>query len=114
MSLLFKYFDLARRVAILKEDRRHFRIGAVGIRRDGVLVASSNGPTPTPNSSVHAEARLCRKLDRGSTIYVVRVDRDENYANARPCISCERIMRVRGVTRVVYTISEHEYGVIDF
>lgn len=105
--------SLAAGTALRKDDRRSFRLGAVGIRNDGTIVSSSNGPSPFPCPDVHAEARLCQKLTPGSTVWVARIRHDGSLALARPCPACERRLRAAGVGKVIYTISDHEHGVID-
>jgi hypothetical protein len=104
---------IAAGVSLRKSDGRAFRLGAVGRRNDGALVASSNGPSPFPAPDAHAEARLTHKLNPGSTVWVSRVRRDGTLGMARPCPSCERRLRAAGVSRVVYTISDTEHGVIN-
>jgi cytidine deaminase len=114
MAKVDKYFRLAKRVAERgdKKIRRHYRLGAVGIRSDGVIVTSNNVPCREFSAPAHAEARLVRKLNRGSDVYVVRIKRDGTMAAARPCPTCQKVMRGRGVCRVFYSISPNEYGVI--
>lgn len=84
-------------------------------RNDGTVVSSRNGHVPncvvTP--SIHAEARASRKADVGSVAYVSRVTRDGNYALARPCPSCQILMRARGVAMVYYTVSNEEWGCLE-
>ena len=109
-----RFFRLAREIAARGEDRRRYRLGAVGIRKDGAIVKSKNIPNKLPEPQAHAEARLAKKLDRGSIVYVVRIDSNGNLASARPCDSCERILKFRGVKKVYYSITNIEYGVIVF
>lgn len=104
---------LAAGVALKKDDNRSYRLGAVGIRSDGTLVASHNSPAPFPEPNVHAEARLCCKLTPGSQVWVARVRRDGSFGISRPCPSCLTRLRSAGVDRVVYTVSDVEHGVID-
>lgn len=106
--------QLAADAALKKTDGRAFRLGAVGMRRDNRMVSASNGPSPYPTPNAHAEARLLLKLTPGSSVWVARVRRDGSLGIARPCGACERRLRAGGVVRVVYTISDNEYGVIDF
>jgi hypothetical protein len=88
---------------------------ALGLRSDGDLVLSRNGGCPNQRMPLsHAEARLCRKLDVGSYVYVARTLKDGTPAMARPCRNCERLMRSRGVARIYYTIGPGEYGVMTF
>ena len=107
---IWNYFDQCKEVATSKKDRRTFRLGAVGIRSDGALVNSANGPTDHPRPHVHAEFRLCTKLDYGAVVFVARVKRDESFGIARPCKDCRRILKSRNVKKVYYTISNEEYG----
>jgi cytidine deaminase len=112
---IFNYFEIASRLAIEKEDRRSFIFGAIGIRNDGRMVKALNGPTVSPSKQAHAEARLARKLDVGSEVYVARVlIISGDFAMAKPCHNCERILRSVGVKRVYYTIGPGEYGILEF
>lgn len=103
---------LAAGVGMRKADARAFRIGAVGIRRDGALVSASNGPAPYPHPDAHAEARLTGKLTPCSDVWVGRLRRDGTVGIARPCAHCMVRLRAAGVRRVAYTISDVEHGVI--
>ena len=114
MSLVNKYFQIAQQIASKKDDRRQYRLGAVGVRSDGAMVMATNVPCQHPQRHAHAEARLTRKLDHGSSVFVVRVLKDGTMANARPCDNCQKAMRGRGVKNCFYTISNLEYGVLVF
>lgn len=115
----WRYFAIARQVAVAKDDRRTHRLGAVGVRSDGVLVCASNGPAravprnpkKTSLPGAHAEARLCRKMDKRGVVFVVRINAG-GYSLARPCPNCQRTLRSRKVVKVYYTISNNEYGVL--
>lgn len=103
---------MAAGAGLRKSDLRAFRLGAVGIRNDGILVSASNGPAPFPHPDAHAEARLMMKLTPGSEIWVARVRKDGTLGIARPCPRCMVRIRAAGVSRVAYTISDDEHGVI--
>jgi len=108
-----KYFKMARQAATkgdTKEASRRYRLAAVGVRTDGAVVTSSNLPNRTPEPRAHAEARVARKLDWGSTVYVVRIKRDGTLGMARPCKQCQAAMRLKGVRYCHYSISENETG----
>lgn len=109
-----KYFKLAIDEAIRKDKhaRRGYRIGAVGIRNDGVIVVSRNLPNQCKHPLNHAETRLTKKLDLGGTVFVARVDRRGRLLNARPCEWCTRNLLSRRIKQCYYTISENEYGVL--
>jgi cytidine deaminase len=107
-----KVLALACVYAARKQDYRTFRLAAVGIRTDGVLVHAANLASQVADPTCHAEWRLCRKLDKGATVYVARVGADGQTRLARPCESCQRKLRRHGVVRVFYTIGLDEYGVM--
>lgn len=48
----------------------------------------------------------------GTKIYVVRIMADGTYGMARPCEICETILFRYGIKRAIYSISDHEYGVM--
>lgn len=111
---IFNYFQIAAMTARSKADERTFFLGAVGIRKDGAMVKALNGPTQIPNRLAHAEARLCRKLDVGSVVYVARVSVSTGqFAISKPCNSCVKIMKSKGVKKVYYTIGPDHYGVME-
>jgi len=107
-----KLIRLAKKIAV-KDDCRQYRFGVVGVRKGGTIVTSRNIPTRHPDPRAHAEARVVRKLNKGSIIYVVRIDRKNRLTTARPCEKCQRAMRSRGVKRCFYSISETEFGVLE-
>ena len=109
-----KMFKLAKKTAIHGKDCRRYHIGAVGIRTDGTIVKSKNIPCRLPEPQAHAEARVCKKLNKGSVIYVVRIYANGDYAMARPCRTCRKIMKSNGIKRCYYSVGNNEYGVINF
>lgn len=116
---MHKLLERAARYAVKGNRKRKAWVGSVGLRRDGVVVYASNGSpggvTVDRCPSAHAEAKLCRKLDWGATVYVARIRRDDgSLAMAKPCENCERLLRNKGVKKVLFTINENEYGVMEF
>lgn len=108
---------IAAATAAIDDDRtdyRENRLGAVGLRADGVIVCARNVPAHDVAPHHHAEARVARKLTPKSTVWVARIMRDGTWAMARPCSSCQIKLRSAGVKRVIYTISPNEWGTIDF
>jgi tRNA(Arg) A34 adenosine deaminase TadA len=97
------YIDIAAQVAVRGPTRRAHMLGAVGIRNDGAVVIACNLASKDKEPRAHAEARLSRKLDVGSVVYVARVHRDGTFGMAHPCPTCMRILRAKGVDRVFYT-----------
>lgn len=113
MSKITDFLDMAAEYAI-KDDIRTFLIGAIGERSDGAIIKSRNLSAQTIIPTGHAEARLARKSDVGTVVYIARVKRGDGlWGHARPCRSCRRIMKSRGIYQVYYTISHGEYGFMD-
>jgi cytidine deaminase len=110
-----RLIDMAIGVALGRlRQKQIYRLGAVGIRDDGVIVASFNGCPTEVEWAHHAESRLCRKLTPESIVAVARVLASGVVAMAKPCASCRRCMERVGVKRVYYTIAPNEFGVIVF
>ena len=108
------YFEIAAACAKSKKDERTFLLGAIGIRADQVMVKALNGPTYIPNRFAHAEYRLARKMTPNSVVYVVRIlVSTGEFAMAKPCRNCVKMMKSRGVRRVYYTTGPTQYGVMD-
>jgi tRNA(Arg) A34 adenosine deaminase TadA len=111
----------AARIAIPTDpyDKRAFILGAVGVRKDGVMVSAKNGAVISSTfddyriiGDAHAECRVIRKLGKGGTIYVARVlKKDGTLAMARPCGSCRLRCAAAGVRKVYYSIDTDHYGV---
>lgn len=106
-----KYLELATRIALANTQAKTYLFGAVALRSDGAIVTSTNIRTQTPEHSAHAEYRLLKKAGRGSTIWVARIDRQGDWAMAKPCPKCQTLIKNKGVERVYYTIAPDEYGV---
>jgi tRNA(Arg) A34 adenosine deaminase TadA len=108
------YLNRAFELAMKNRDRRHYFIGAIGIRDDGTTVGATNISTPQRCRESHAEFRLSRKLDVGAVVYVARSSKTNTWANSRPCEGCQQALRNKGVKRVYYTIGPSEFGCIIF
>lgn len=93
---------------------RQYFLAAVGFSRSGVLRNAVNRTSPgvqrTPQG--HAERVLLRKAKGVKIVYVARTQPSGDWAMAKPCELCEAALRAAGVTKVIYTISPNEYGVL--
>lgn len=103
-----KLISLAKRIAVAKEDDRKNRHGAVGIRKDGAIVASSNGNPKHPSRKHHAEYRVIRKTGKGGDLYVVRVMKNGKLGDSTPCHACQKLIRSKGIRVVYYSGSNGE------
>lgn len=104
-------------------DLRNFKLGAIGIRNDGKKVKARNASVKIGEVSAggltfpaaHAERKLCGKLDYFSQVFVARISRENGQLrNSRPCKFCMIALRAAKVSKVYYSISNFEYGCIDF
>lgn len=112
---IFSYFEIAAKTAMKGDNKRSFILGALGLRKDGAMVKSFNAPTISPDRFCHAENRLAKKLDVGATVYVARVRLDNfEFGMSKPCHNCMKALIAKKVKRIYYTISNNEYGVINF
>lgn len=100
---------LAEKASRLNKGDRNFIFGAVAIRNDDVIVYAYNGSPGEPTPEHHCEARLVRKLDQGATVYLVRLTKDGQWANSKPCPDCMRALRRAKVKKVIYTQAPNQW-----
>lgn len=109
---VWRNLKIAGLVAQRKDDHRNYLLGVFAIRSDGTGVTASNGPARNKTREVHAEYRICKKLDYEAVVYVARVKADGSFGNAKPCKACRKALKSKRVKRVYYTISSKKYGVL--
>lgn len=117
MTKVEKYFRMAKLVALrgdAKDAQRQYRIGAVGIRNDGVIVGASNVPSRKQIVNAHAEYRTAKMLTIDSIMFVVRISRSGNLRLAKPCEKCQKYLKFRKVRKCYYSIDNENYGVMQF
>lgn len=105
-----KYLDLAIRIAKGGAENRNYLIGCVGLRTDGAIVVAPNSWTKDPEHTAHGENRVLKKAGFGATLWVARVTRDNQWANAKPCVKCQALIRNKKVKRVYFTLGPNQYG----
>lgn len=105
---------MATGIALWRAETRdvNFKHGAAALRKDGKFVVSYNEKAQSPTWKVHAEARICRKVDVGAVIAVVRIGEGGLWMASKPCKNCAKCKVRKGVTKVLYSISKDEYGVM--
>jgi tRNA(Arg) A34 adenosine deaminase TadA len=108
-----KYLELATKIAMMdiKDHDRNFIFGAVAIRQDGALITATNIRTQLPMPEAHCESRCLRKAGYGSILYVVRLNRNGNWAMSKPCPTCASLIKNRCVRKVFYSVSPNTYAV---
>lgn len=112
------HFDLARTMALKSEGK--YRLGAVIVQGSKVISAGFNNMSKTHplmqqynphrhkfTTGTHAEVQAMigteRHHLRGANLYVCRILKNGQFANARPCQICHRIINIMGIAKVYYT-----------
>ena len=107
-----KNLKLAIDLACQSKDEKSFYFCCAAKRSDGPLVFSVNHNVSSQKiPQHHAEARVLRKCNYGSVLYVARVLKDrKTLAIAKPCIFCQNFIKNKGVKKVYFTIDNRRYG----
>lgn len=94
------------------------RHGAVVILGGSVQGLGINKRTNDPYThknlhwlSEHAEMAALRRSKRteGAVIYVSRVNKRGQERMSRPCPKCMKLLKAKGIKKIVYTIDSAEY-----
>lgn len=121
-----RLFDFAKRMAMMS-DYGKFTHGAV-LSRHGIVLNASHNKDKTCSfgnrfrcrnlgrATLHAELgailNMPRESTEGSDIYVVRVNKQGELRNSKPCDMCYNAMKFVGIKRVFYSTSEGYYEMI--
>lgn len=105
--------ELAVEIANTGNLQRHYMMACVAVRRDGVIVKSTNSMVHRPATAAHAEIRTAKKAGAGAYYYVARVKRDGTWGMARPCVTCFRVLHMKRAVKIFYTIGPDEWGSIN-
>lgn len=120
-----KFFRIAKEAA--RNSECHFRHGAVLAKSSRVLNVSGNinryckfadfHRTEDGHGTIHAEIGailgISRSVLRSSDVYVIRINREGELMNSRPCDMCMTAMQHVGIKRVFYSITDSEFGVLN-
>jgi tRNA(Arg) A34 adenosine deaminase TadA len=88
-------------------------MGAAYIESSRIIIASNDKKTHPLSKEydsrwnwLHAEHNLLRNIVDASegVVYIYREKKCGSLANARPCSGCMRLLKDRGVRKIVYTI----------
>lgn len=120
------YFNTAKAVSELSNHPKQ-KLGAVVVYKHRIISFGSNSitkcdPIQSKLDSIkygvecpgkcHAETSaliplIKNNVDcRGASIYVSRCHKDGTLAMARPCSSCEKLIRSLGIKKVYYTVND--------
>jgi len=107
-----------------KSGHIRFRFGVVIFNKNKILSVGTNSIRSAKNlhprfsrwpGSVHAEvaAILNAKTDlTNASIFVLRINLAGDLMLARPCVHCMKYIKAVGIKKIIYSISENEFGVI--
>lgn len=107
------FLATAAKLAMTSPNR--FKMAAIVVKSGRVLGGDVNlnkiSPLTPPNRfSTHAEIRAMKVARRshpsGSTIFIARLDANEQHALAKPCAWCIEHMLSMNINKVVFTVSE--------
>lgn len=113
-----KHIEHAKNMALKSLSK--YRLGAVIVQSNTAISSGFNNMLKThplmqqynPKrhkyaTGTHAEVQAMigceRQHLRGADLYVVRVLKNEEFANAKPCLICQRVMNAIGIRNVYYT-----------
>lgn len=108
------FLATAAKLALTSPNR--FKMAAIVVKSGRVLGGDVNlnkiSPlTPPRRFSTHAEIRAMKVARRshpsGSTIFVARVDANEETALAKPCAWCVEHMLSMNINKVVFTVNDN-------
>tara|TARA_Y100000310_G_scaffold234485_1_gene237467 strand:+ start:2513 stop:2908 length:396 start_codon:yes stop_codon:yes gene_type:complete len=121
-----RILDLAKRVA-QNSEHDSFKHGAVLVKGGSVLNVAHNKDQfnrfgnrfrdrgcghATHHAELGAVLGLDRNLTQGSTIYVVRINKEGVFRNSKPCDMCHEVLKFVGVKKAVFTTGEKTVGKI--
>lgn len=68
-------------------------------------------------NNMHAEVAAMHKVRRenldGSDVFVVRINKQGELRNSRPCTNCQTAMKRKGIRRCYYSIDEETIGALN-
>ena len=121
---IIRYFNLAKNQAWGSDHiQKH---GAVLTRGGSILSISYNSShfnrfasrfKKHPHlASCHAEIKallgIPREKTEGTTLYVVRINNFGDFMLSKPCPMCVQACEYCGVRKIIYSINNHEMGMI--
>ena len=123
------WLNIGRRLAIDTIPFGNAKVSAILVYKDAVSYGDNFNPKSHPLAKKygknplaifpHAELKCIINAERRgftdwnkSTLYVVRVYKNGEFALAKPCDGCFRAIVDYDIGKVVFSISEGKYGII--
>lgn len=131
MNLLPKFLEVARKYAVQHEFDKimSFRHTALVVSGGRIISIGFNSvhkllrfdpelarKARRHQSENHAESSAILNHSnpenlRGAKVYVIRTLQNGQMANSKPCHLCQGVAYKYGISRIIYSIDEQEYGV---
>ena len=112
-----RYFELAKRISY-QSNYISYRHGAILIKGGSIINISSNKSNScafgnrfrvpyTGSATLHAEIGAILGVERTTTqnadIYVVRINKKDEFRMSKPCSMCQNALKFCGISRVFYS-----------
>mgnify|MGYP002641162986 CR=1 FL=1 len=124
-----KFLTIAKKEAL--KSKHQFLVGAILVDGSSIVSKGFNKPHKTHRlvywnhhhdrpefARMHAEIdaliNVSKTISEKCTLYVVRVRKcDNKLAIAKPCKMCMEVIKAMKIKKVIYSIEENHYGIID-
>jgi len=113
--------ELAKKIAAANDDYPEWRLAAVCVKGGSVQSVGWSKLKRDPlfldqfyNCSVHAEVDCLKRMNfqaKNCVLHVARLRKGGGFGLAKPCANCATMIESSGVKKVIYTISDDEFGV---
>ena len=116
MNSTKRYEIIARRIA-KRSTHRTFQLAALLVTPDAGIFSAFNirgrGGIEMKYCT-HAEARVIANtpvsMVKHATLYVLRLAKRGRLASAKPCSSCQRLIKARHIKRIFYTDEQGQWN----
>ena len=111
-----KTTHLSRVIGAAHKSEHSVKHGAILVKKGKVLAVANNRYCSKLRLkhfhsdrvwSIHAEMSLAtilpKKVTRGATVYVVRVNKNGDLVNSEPCELCKKVLITMGVRKVYHS-----------
>lgn len=114
MKNVNRFLERAKQIAQKSNYQQH-KHGCVIVYKGRIVATGFNSMSTNPKSShrfnkIHAEMAALWKLHSRITnkhiLYVYREHKNGKMAMSRPCKLCEQMIRVVGISTVIYTVED--------
>lgn len=120
-SMLPKFLNLAIKLAQTNEYYPKWPMASILVKGGSVQAVGFNKLKNSPlrstsvcvGISTHAEIDSIRRIKeiKGMTLYLARINKNLKPALAKPCINCQKMLSLREIKQVIFTIDSNTFGV---